>query len=110
MKVRIQSVDDLKKEASKKLQNEFNQRYQEAILEGAIQGMAFVMYALEFRQGWKEKRQKKLFEDMLSVTDIPEIAPWLKPYNALDIKKHIEETYGIDFSKLLNRVAALPPD
>lgn len=110
MKVRIQSVDDLKKEASKKLQDEFNQRYQEAILEGAVQGMAFVMYVLEFHQGWKEKRQKKLFEDMLSVTDIPEIAPWLKPYNALDIKKHIEETYGIDFNKLLNRVASLPPD
>lgn len=110
MKVRIQSVDDLKKEASKKLQDEFNRRYQEAILEGAVQGMAFVMYVLEFQQGWKEKRQKKLFEDMLSITDIPEIAPWLKPYNALDIKKHIEETYGIDFNKLLNRVAALPPD
>ena len=110
MKVRIQTVDDLKKEASKKLQDEFSQRYQEATLEGAIQGVAFVMYVLETAQGWKQKRQTKLFEDMMSLTDLPELAPWLQPYNALDIRKHIETEYGIDFRKLLQRVEALPPE
>lgn len=53
MKARIQTVEQLKQVASVKLQDEFNQRYQEATLEGAIQGMAFVMYALEMGQGWK---------------------------------------------------------
>lgn len=47
MKARIQSVEQLKQVASAKLQEEFSQRYQEATLEGAIQGMAFVMYSLE---------------------------------------------------------------
>lgn len=110
MKARVQSVEQIKEIASQKLQEEFNQRYQQATLEGAIQGMAFVMYALELRQGWKGKRQAKLFEDMLSITDLPEIAPWLQPYNALDIKRHIEEEYGIDFTKLLQRVDAMPPE
>lgn len=110
MKSRIQTVDQLKQVVAAKLQNEFNQRYQQATLEGAIQGMAFVMYVLETAQGWKQKRQTKLFEDMLSLTDIPELAPWLQPYNALDIRKHIETEYGIDFRKLLSRVEALPPD
>lgn len=110
MRCPIQSVDDLKKAASKRLEEEFSQRYQEATLEGAIQGMAFVMYVLETAQGWKQKRQTKLFEDMLFLTDLPELAPWLQPYNALDIRKHIETEYGIDFRKLLQRVGALPPD
>ena len=110
MKSRIQTVDQLKQVVAAKLQGEFNQRYQQATLEGAIQGMAFVMYVLEMTQGWKQKRQKKLFEDMLSLTDLPELAPWLQPYNALDIRKHIETEYGIDFRKLLSRVEALPPD
>lgn len=110
MKVRIQSVEDLKKAASDKLKEEFSQRYQEAILEGAVQGMAFVMYVLEINQGWKEKRQQKLFADMMSIVELIDAAPWLQAYNALDIKKHIQDTYGIDFEKLLNRVGAIPPE
>lgn len=110
MKCKIQSVEDLKKAASKKLEDEFTRRYQQAILDGAMQGIAFVMYTLESRQGWKGKRQQKLFEDMLSVTDLPEIAPWLEPYNAADIRKHIEQTYNIDFNRLLQRVSATPPE
>lgn len=110
MNVRIRSVDQLKSVAASKLQEEFNQHYQEATLEGAIQGMAFVMYALEMGQGWKKGRQQRLFENMMGLCDIPEAAPWLNPYNALDIKKHIETEFDIDFSKLLNRVEALPPE
>lgn len=110
MKARIQSVDQLKQVASAKLQEEFSQRYQEATLEGALQGMAFVMYALEMGQGWKKGRQQKLFENMMGLCDISEAAPWLNPYNALDIKKHIETEFGIDFTQLLKRVAATPPD
>lgn len=106
----IQSVDELKKAASKRLEEEFSQRYREATLDGAIQGMAFVMYALEMGQGWKKGRQQKLFENMLELCDISEAAPWLQPYNAVDIRKHIETEFDIDFTKLLKRVAALPPD
>lgn len=110
MKSRIQTVEQLKKIVSAKLQEEFSQRYQEATLEGAIQGIAFVMYVLETAQGWKQKRQTKLFEDMLAITDLPSLVPWLKSYEALDIKKHIETEYGIDFCKLLTRVEASSPD
>lgn len=110
MKARIQSVEQLKQIASAKLQEEFSERYQKATLEGAIQGMAFVMYALELGQGWKKTRQQKLFENMLGLFDIVEAAPWLQPYNAVDIRKHIETEFEIDFTKLLKRVEALPPD
>ena len=110
MKARIQSVDQLKQVASAKLQEEFSQRYQEATLDGALQGMAFVMYALEIGQGWKKSRQQRLFEDMMRLCDFADAAPWLNPYNAMDIKKHIETDFGVDFSKLLRRVEALPPD
>jgi len=110
MKSRIQSVEQLKQVASAKLQEEFTARYQEATLEGAIQGMAFVMYALEMGQGWKKGRQQKLFKNMLELCDISEAAPWLQPYNAVDIRKHIETEFDIDFTKLLKRVAALPPE
>lgn len=110
MKSRIQSVAQLKQIASAELQGEFRKRYQEAMLEGALQGMAFVMYALEMSQGWKKGRQQKLFENMLGLCDIPKSAPWLKPYDAIDIKKHIETEFDIDFGKLLQRVAATPLD
>lgn len=110
MKARIQTVEQLKQVASAKLQDEFSQRYQEATLEGAIQGMAFVMYVLEVEQGWKKGRQQKLFESMLGLCDLTEAAPWVNPYNAVDIRKHIETDFGIDFNKLLQRVAATPPD
>jgi len=110
MKARIQTVEQLKQVASAKLQDEFAERYKEATLEGAIQGIAFVMYALEMGQGWKKSRQQKLFENMMGLCDIPEAAPWLQPYNAVDIRKHIETEFGIDFTKLLDRVSATPPD
>lgn len=110
MKARIQSVEQLRQAASAKLREEFAERYQQATLEGAIQGMAFVMYALEMRQGWKKGRQQKLFENMMSLCDVSEAAPWLQPYNAVDIKKHIETEFDIDFTRLLKRVDALPPD
>lgn len=110
MKCKVQSVSQLKKLASQKLEAEFAQRYQEATLEGALQGMAFVMYALELRQGWKGKRQQQLFEDMMSLTEFTQIAPWLQPYNAQDIKKHVEEEFGIDFNRLLECICATPPE
>lgn len=103
MKVRIQSVDDLKRIASAKLEDEFNSRYQQAILEGAAQGMAFVMYALEVNQHWKEVRQRRLFDDMLSLMQLGE--SWFKPFQASEMKKHIEEEYGIDFNQLFEKVS-----
>lgn len=109
MKARIQTIDDLKKEASKQLQDEFSGRYQQATLEGALQGMAFVMYALETQQGWKQQRQQKLFEDMLALMDIPDRHPWLNSFNALHIRQHIEKEFGIDFNQILNKIEALPP-
>lgn len=110
MRCPIQSVDELKKAASKRLEEEFSQRYQEATLEGAIQGMAFVMYALEMSQGWKKSRQQKLFDGMMGLCDLSDAAPWLQPFNAVDIRKHIETEFEIDFTKLLKRVEALPPE
>lgn len=110
MKARIQSVDDLKRIASQKLKDEFDARYEQAMLEGAMQGMAFVMYVLEVTHGWKDKRQKELFKDMVGIMELPEKAPWLEIFQAQDIKKHIEEKYGIQFQVLLDRVAATPPE
>lgn len=110
MKARIQSVDDLKRIASQKLKDEFDARYEQAMLEGAMQGMAFVMYVLEVTRGWKDKRQKELFKDMIGIMELPERAPWLEIFQAQDIKKHIEEKYGIRFQVLLDRVSATPPE
>ena len=101
MKARIQSVDDLQRIASQKLKDEFDARYEQAMLEGAMQGMAFVMYVLEVTRGWK---------DMVGIMELPEKAPWLEIFQAQDIKKHIEEKYGIQFQVLLDRVAATPPE
>lgn len=109
MKARIQSVEQLKKIATAQLQDEFAKRYQEATLEGAIQGIAFVMYALEKGQGWKKGRQQKLFDNMMGLCNLVEVAPWLQPYSAVDIRKHIETEFDIDFTKLLQRVDTLPP-
>ena len=89
MKARIQSVDDLKRIASAKLEDEFNSRYQQAILEGAAQGMAFVMYALEVNQHWKEVRQRRLFDDMLRLTQLGEY--WFKQFKHSEKKKQIAE-------------------
>lgn len=109
MKARIQSVEDLKRIASQKLKDEFDARYEEAMLEGAMQGMAFVMYVLEVTHGWKDRRQKNLFEDMVAIMELPEKAPWLEIFQAQDIKRHIEEKYGIQFQRLLEKVEATPP-
>lgn len=109
MRARIQSVEELKRIASQSLKEEFDKRYQEAILEGAMQGMAFVLYTLELQQGWRDKRIQRLFEDMLRTMELPEQAPWLEIYQATDIRKHIEEKYGVDFKQLLERVTATAP-
>jgi len=106
MRARIQSVEDVKRIAARKLEDDFNARYEKATLDGAMQGIAFVMYTLEISQGWKDKRQKKLFEDMVSMMDIPDLAPWIESFSAEDIKKHIEDKYQIDFRRLLERVDA----
>ena len=108
MKARIQSVDDLKKIASAKLEEEFNTCYQQAILEGAAQGMAFVMYALEVNQNWKGVRQKRLFDDMMSLMQLGE--SWFRPFQASEMKKHIEEEYGIDFNQLFEKVSTTQLD
>ena len=110
MKARIQSVDDLKRIASQSLKEEFDRRYQEAMLEGAMQGMAFVMYVLEVTHGWKDKRQKTLFEDMVGIMELPENAPWLGIFQGQDIKQHIEEKYGVQFQRLLDRSTATSPE
>lgn len=110
MKARIQSVEELKRVASISLKEEFDKRFQEAMLEGAVQGMAFVMYVLELTRGWKEKRQQDLFRDMVDIMDIPEKAPWLSILQGQEIRKHIEETYGVQFDELLARSTATPPD
>lgn len=100
-------VKDIKDKAAKQLEGEFNARYQQAILEGAKQGIAFVMYTLELNQGWKTKRQQKLFEDMMSVMALGE--SWIRPFEASDMKKHIEESFDIDFKPLFEKIAARPP-
>lgn len=110
MKARIQSVAQLKKMATKQLEDEFNSRYQCATLEGAIQGIALVMYALEQRQGWKKQRQQKLFDDLKVMLSMPSSAPWIQPYQAVELVKHAEEEFGIDFDELLKQFEALPPD
>lgn len=109
MKARIQSVDDLKRIASQSLKEEFDKRFQEAMLEGAMQGMAYVMYVLEVTRGWKDKRQQELFKDMVGIMELPETAPWLGIFQGQDIKKHIEEKYGVRFDELLERSTATPP-
>lgn len=110
MKARIQSVEDLKRIASQSLKDEFDKRYQEAMLEGATQGMAFVMYTLEVMQGWKDKRQQRLFKDMVSLMELPNSAPWLEIFQASDIKKHIQDAYGVDFNQLLEMSTAEAPE
>lgn len=110
MKARVQSIEDLKKAASKELEAEFSRRYQEATLEGALQGMAFVMYTLEMCKNWKHARQKQLFEDMLSIMQLSEATPWMQAYRAPQIKEHIEKEYGIDFNLILSKIEATPPD
>lgn len=110
MKARIQSVADIKKIAARELEEEFKERYQDAVLGGVIQGMAFVMYTLELNQGWKETRQQRLFDDMLSVLNLPEAAPWIQSYKGADLQKHIEAEFGVDFDKILQRIEALPPE
>lgn len=110
MKARIQSVEQLKKIATQQLEAEFDARCEAAILAGAVQGMAFVMYTLETCQNWKGVRQKRLFQDMLSLVQMSQAAPWLKPYQAEDIKKHIEDEFGIDFTPLLENLQAAGPE
>ena len=70
--------------------------------------MAFVMYALEVNQNWKGVRQRRLFDDMLSLMQLGE--SWFKPFQASEMKKHIEEEYGIDFNQLFEKVSTTQLD
>lgn len=110
MKARIQTITDLKKAATKQLEEEFNSRYQCATLEGAIQGIALLMYTLEQRQGWKKQRQQKLFEDLKVILSMPSAAPWIQPYQAVELVKHAEKEFEVDFQEILKMFEALPPD
>lgn len=109
MKARIQSVEQLKKIAAESLKEEFARRYEEATLTGAVQGMALIMYVLEFSYGWKEVRLQKLFQALLDVMQLSEDATFWKPYSGADIQEHLEKDYGIDFKKLLDKVVAVDP-
>lgn len=109
MKARIQSVEQLKKAAALKLQEEFAARYEEATITGAVQGMALIMYVLEFSYGWKEVRLQKLFQALLDMMKLTEDASFLQPYSGADIQAHLEKDYGIDFKKLLDKVVAVDP-
>lgn len=109
MKARIQSVEQLRKVAAESLKEEFARRYEEATITGAVQGMALVMYVLEFSYGWKRDRQQKLFQAILDLMKLSEDAAFLQPYCGADIQEHLEKDYGIDFRKLLDKVAAVDP-
>lgn len=104
MKARIQSVEQLKKVAAQELEEEFKKRYDQAVLDGAIQGMAFVMKVLEVSEGWKRKRQQKLFDAMLDLMNKADEEP--EPYSALDIRRYVEEEFQVDFNQLLDRIAS----
>lgn len=109
MHCRVQSAQELHDTVAEKLKGEFNARYEQAILEGAMQGIAFVMYTLDLCYKWRDQRQKKLFQEMLNLMDLPDLVPQMQQFNALDIKKHIEEKYGLDFRQLVERVTAEAP-
>ena len=47
MKARIQSIEQLKEIATRELQTEIDQQISDALLDGAAQGMAYVMWGKE---------------------------------------------------------------
>lgn len=100
MKARIQSIDQLKEIATRELQTEIDQQISNALLDGAAQGMAYVMWVLELSYGWKDARQKKLFEEMKSFIKLGE--SWRTPITGGSIVDHIKERFGLDVYELLH--------
>lgn len=100
MKARIQSVDQLKAIATRELQQEINQQISDALLDGAAQGMAFVMWVLDMSFGWKDVRQQKLFDAMKSVMALGE--SWVKPLDGESLVSYIREKFDIDVDELLH--------
>ena len=100
MKARIQSVDQLKAIAIRELQTEIDQQISDALLDGAAQGMAYVMWVLEISYGWKDSRQKKLFEEMKGFIKLGESGR--TPITGESIVNHIKERFGLDIDELLH--------
>ena len=99
MKARIQSIDKLKEIAIRELQTEIDQQISDALLDGAAQGIAFVLWVLDISFGWKDVRQHKLFDAMKSVIALRE--SWVKPVNGDSLVSYIKEKFDIDVDKLL---------
>ena len=99
MKSRIQSVDELKAIATRELKAEIDQQISDALLDGAAQGMAYVMWVLELSFGWKDARQKKLFEEMKCFMSLGE--SWIRPIDGESLVEHIKNRFGIDVDELL---------
>lgn len=100
MKSRIQSVDELKAIATRELKAEIDQQISDALLDGAAQGMAYVMWVMELSFGWKDTRQKKLFEEMKGFMSLGE--NWLRPIDGESLVEHIKNKFGIDVDELLH--------
>ena len=100
MKARIQSIEQLKEIATRELQTEIDQQISDALLDGAAQGMAYVMWVLELSYGWKDARQKKLFEEMKGFIKLGE--SWRTPITGGSIVDHIKERFGLDVDELLH--------
>lgn len=100
MKARIQSIEQLKEIATRELQTEIDQQISDALLDGAAQGMAYVMWVLEISYGWKDARQKKLFEEMKGFIKLGE--NWRTPITGGSIVNHIKERFGLDVDELLH--------
>ena len=100
MKSRIQSVDKLKAIATRELKAEIDQQISDALLDGAAQGMAYVMWVLELSFGWKDARQKKLFEEMKCFMSLGE--SWIRPIDGESLVEHIKNRFGIDVDELLH--------
>lgn len=113
MKARIQSVQQLKEVAARELKAELDQQISDALLDGAAQGMAYVMWVLEMNYGWKDKRLQKLFQEMQNMMDLGE--SWLKPLEGDSLVSHFQEKYSINVDDLLyqrcsTKVAQQNPD
>lgn len=103
-KKRAMSVGQIRRIAAKKLEDDIQQRVATAVLEGAMQGIAFVMYTLEQNRGWKQVRQQGLFDDMMAVMEA--YSGWFRPVDGRSIVEHIRGMYDIDFDKLFSNVAS----
>lgn len=99
-KSRIQSIEQLKESATRELKTEIDQQISDALLDGAVQGMAFVMWVLELSYGWKDARQKKLFEEMKGCIELGKSGR--TPISGEAIVDHIKERFGLDVDKLLH--------